>query len=94
MTTDEKLCPQYVLRTDTMEYRIRPMEKKHPAILPVGHEGLFQVNKDLLVLRVEDMDRKERHYEVVSVKPLSLEQGEQGVPSAQYRPPHESEKEP
>jgi hypothetical protein len=94
VTSDEKLCPQYVLRTDTMEYHIRPMDKKHPAILPVGHEGLFQVNKDHLVLLVEDMDRKERRYEVVSMKPLSVEQSDQGQPSAQFRPPHESEKEP
>jgi hypothetical protein len=91
VNTDEKLCPQYVLRTDTMEYHIRPIEKKHPAILPVGHEGLFRVNKDHLVLRIEDMDRKERHYEVVSVKPLRVEQSDWGVPSAQSRPPHEHE---
>ena len=94
VNTDEKLCPEYVLRTDTMEYHIRPMEKKHPAILPVGHEGLFRVNKDQLVLRVEDMDRKERHYQVVSVKPLSAEQSDEGEPSAQSRPPHESEQKP
>ncbi len=88
VTNDEKLCPQYVLRTDTMEYHIRPMEKKHPVILPVGHEGLFRVDNDHVDLRVEDLDRKVRHYQLVSMKPLSVEQGDQGVPSAQSRPPH------
>ncbi len=94
ITSDEKLCPQYVLRTDTMEYHIRPMDKKHPAILPVGHEGLFRVDKDHVLLRVEELDRKVRHYQVVSMKPLSVEEGEQGIASAQSRPKREPAKEP
>jgi len=36
VNSDEKLCPQYLLRTDEMEYHIRPIDGKHPVILPVG----------------------------------------------------------
>src|ERR1700688_1148982 len=36
--SDEKLCPVYLLRTDDMEYEIRPVDHKHPVVLPVGKE--------------------------------------------------------
>src|SRR6267154_6408907 len=38
VNSHEKLCPQYLLRTDEMEYHIRPKDTKHPVLLPVGHE--------------------------------------------------------
>jgi len=46
VNSDEKLCPQYLLRTDEMEYHIRPLDGKHPVILPIGHEGEFKIKKD------------------------------------------------
>jgi hypothetical protein len=70
VNSDEKLCPQYLLRSDEMEYHIRPMEKKHPVILPVGQEGEFRIDKDKLYLKVaEGGDRKTRTYQVVGMKP-------------------------
>ena len=72
VTSDEKLCPEYLLRTDDMEYRIRPTDK-HPIVLPVGHESEFRVKKDRLYLRMADGDRKMRAYQVVSMKPLETE---------------------
>jgi hypothetical protein len=84
VNSDEKLCPQYLLRTDEMEYHIRPLDGKHPVILPVGHEGEFKVKKDHLYLKVPDGDRKTRAYQVVSMKPLNL-----GAPDAEgsaYKP--------
>jgi|SRR5579863_1591958 len=69
VNTDEKLCPQYLLRSDEMEYHIRPMDKKHPVILPVGEEGEFRVSKDRLYLRTVGGDRKNRAYQVVAMKP-------------------------
>jgi hypothetical protein len=67
---DEKLCPRYLLRTDEMEYEIQPTEKKHPAILPVGHEVVFKIKKDHMVVRCTDEDnKKSRDYEVVAMKP-------------------------
>jgi hypothetical protein len=70
LSADEKLCPRYLLRTDDMEYEIQPTEKKHPAILPVGHEVVFRIKKDHMIVRCTDEDdKKSRDYEVVAMKP-------------------------
>jgi hypothetical protein len=74
VNSDEKLCPQYLLRTDEMEYQIRPVDNKHPVVLPVGHEGEFKIKKDRMQLKVPDGDRKTRAYQVVAAKPLHSEQ--------------------
>ncbi len=71
VNSQEQLCPQYLLRTDDMEYHIRPMDKKHAAVLPIGHEAEFKVKKDQLLLKVVDGDKKEKHYQVVSMQPLN-----------------------
>ena len=68
--SDEKLCPQYLLRTDDMEYHIRPLDHKHPVILPVGQEGEFKISKSVMEMRVVDGDRKRRRYQVVAIKPI------------------------
>jgi hypothetical protein len=69
MKTREMLCQQYVLETDSVVYTIRPKDDKHPALLPIGEKAQFRIDKDRIVLRVEDMDDKEREYEVVSMVP-------------------------
>ena len=68
--SDEKLCPQYLLRTDEMEYHIRPLDHKHPRLLPIGQEGEFKISKDVLEMRIPDGDRKKRRYQVVAMKPI------------------------
>ncbi|MBV9573126.1 MAG: hypothetical protein JOY93_03660 [Acidobacteriales bacterium] len=73
VNSDEKLCPQYLFRTDKMEYHIRPTEGKHPDILPVGKEGTYHIKNDVMYLRVDDGDRKTRTYHVVSMQPLNSE---------------------
>jgi hypothetical protein len=70
VNSDEKLCPQYLLRTDDMEYQVRPVSQKHPVLLPVGQEGEFKVKKDEIDMRIPDGDRKMRHYQVVAIKPI------------------------
>ena len=70
VNSDEKLCPQYLLRTDNMEYHVRPLDHKHPVILPIGKEGEFKVSKDKIDMRIPDGDRKMRHYQVVAMKPI------------------------
>jgi hypothetical protein len=65
--THQLLCQEYLLRADNLDYIIRPKEEKHPAILPVGHEAQFRIEKDHLHLRVPEMDNREREYIVVSV---------------------------
>jgi len=67
----EKLCPQYLVRTDQMDYRIRPMDLKHPLILPVGHEIVMKMKKDRMLVRVPDGDKKMREYEVVGMEPAA-----------------------
>jgi hypothetical protein len=69
--TQELLCQEYVLQTDKMIYRIRPKDVKHPELLPVGEQAQFRLEKDKLLLRVEDLDSKEREYIVVSMAPRS-----------------------
>ena len=63
------LCPEYLLQTDRILYRIRPKDEKHPALLPVGEKAQFRMDKDHMRLRVEDLDDKERDYVVVSMAP-------------------------
>jgi hypothetical protein len=63
------LCPEYLLQTDRILYRIRPKDEKHPVLLPVGEKAQFRIDKDHMRLRVEDLDDKERDYIVVSMTP-------------------------
>jgi hypothetical protein len=65
----EMLCQEYLLQSERVIYRIRPKDEKHPALLPVGERAQFRMEKDKMVLRVEDMDSKERDYVVVSMTP-------------------------
>ncbi len=54
-----------------MIYRIRPRDEKHPVLLPVGEQAQFRMEKDKMMLRVEDLDNKDREYIVVSMTPRS-----------------------
>jgi hypothetical protein len=68
--TKQMLCPEYVLRADRVEYRIRPKEEKHPRLLPVGEDAEFRLHKDMMYLRVPESDSdKERQYIVVAMTP-------------------------
>ncbi len=69
--TQELLCQEYLLQTERMIYRIRPRDAKHPVLLPVGERAQFRMEKDKMILRVEDLDSKEREYIVVSMTPRS-----------------------
>jgi hypothetical protein len=71
VNNDEKLCPQYMVITDQMEYHIRPTDTKHPVILPVGHEIVFKIKKDHMILKVADSHDKMMTYQVVAMKPNS-----------------------
>jgi hypothetical protein len=73
MKVRELLCQEYVLETGTLVYKIRPKEEKHPALLPVGEKAQFRLDKDKMLLRVEDLDDKEREYIVVSMVPKDSE---------------------
>ena len=67
--TQELLCQEYLLRTDKITFRIRPKEVKHPLLLPIGEQVQFGLEKDRMLLRVEDLDSKDHEYKVVSMTP-------------------------
>jgi hypothetical protein len=86
VNSDEKLCPQYLLRTDEMEYQIRPTDKKHPIVLPVGHEIVFKIKKDQMFLRVADADEKMRTYQVVGMRPANTDVDAQNTSAKSDKP--------
>src|ERR1700722_3060358 len=67
--THALLCQEYLLQSETVIYRIRPRDEKHPVLLPVGEKAQFRIQKDKMLLQVEDGDSKEREYSVVSMTP-------------------------
>ncbi len=67
--TQEMLCQEYVLQSDRILYRIRAKDQKHPRLLPVGEEAEFRIHNDKLLLRVPEMDDKEREFSVISMTP-------------------------
>jgi hypothetical protein len=67
--THALLCQEYLLQSETVIYRIRPRDEKHPVLLPVGEKAQFRIQKDKMLLHVEDVDEKEREYSVVSMTP-------------------------
>jgi hypothetical protein len=83
--THELLCQEYVVQAERVIYRIRPRDEKHPVLLPVGEQAQFRLQKDKMLLRVEDLDSKEREYIVVSMTPRSDSTAADAAPS---RPNH------
>ncbi len=68
--TDEVIiCREYVLESERVIYRIRPRDKKHGVLLPIGDRAQFRFKADKLILRLEARDSKEREYVVVSMNP-------------------------
>jgi hypothetical protein len=63
------LCQEYILESTHVIYHIRPKDDKHPVLLPVGEQAQFRLEKDKMILRVEDLDDKDREYIVVSMTP-------------------------
>lgn len=83
LNSNEKLCPQYLLRTDEMDYEIRPVDLKHATILPIGQEGEFKIKKNEMILTMTaGSDQKARSYEVVSMNPANPDSGEAKSSSA------------
>ena len=76
INSNEKLCPQYLLRTDQMDYEIRPLDLKHATILPIGQEGQFKIKKNEMILTMSNgTDPKARSYEVVSMNQATPDSG-------------------
>jgi hypothetical protein len=86
VNSHEQLCTQYLFRTDEMEYHIRPLDTKHAALLPVGHEGEFKIKKDRMYLKAVDGEKKARPYQVVSMQPLNSESKAESTTSRAEKP--------
>lgn len=67
--TQDLLCQEYVVQGERTLYHIRPRDEKHPVLLPVGDRAQFRIEKDKMLLRLEDGDNKEHEYIVVSMTP-------------------------
>jgi hypothetical protein len=65
--THALLCQEYILQGERVIYHIRPRDEKHPVLLPVGKKAEFRMEKDKMRLKVEDLDDKEREYNVISM---------------------------
>jgi hypothetical protein len=78
--THALLCQEYLLQSETVIYRIRPRDEKHPVLLPVGQKAQFRIQKDKMLLQVEDVDSKEREYSVVSMTPRQDKKSENTSP--------------
>jgi hypothetical protein len=70
VNSTEKLCQQYLVRTDDMDYEIRPKDTKHPEVLPIGQEVTFKINHDHMDIQVGDGGKK-MTYIVVSMQPAN-----------------------
>jgi len=64
-------CQEYVLQSDKTVYRIRPKRGKHSVLLPVGEQAHFRFDKNKMLVRVDQLDRQEREYVIVSITPRS-----------------------
>jgi hypothetical protein len=80
--TEQVLCQEYVLQGEHVLYHIRPLDQKHPSLLPVGEDAEFRIDKDKVMLRVpESSDEKERAYSVVSMVQHDADQNGKTVAS-------------
>lgn len=91
INSNEKLCPQYLFRTDDMEYHLRAMKTKNDPLLPLGQEAEFKIKKDRLYLKVVDSKGKARPYQVVSMEQIGtaskMENTQYHPPAPESRPP-------
>lgn len=67
--TPEIICHEYVLQTEQVNYRIRPKDSKHAVLLQASERAQFRLIKNKFLLRIEDLDSREREFIVVSMTP-------------------------
>ena len=66
--TQEVLCQEYVLQGERIIYRIRPMNTKHPNLLPVGDTVQYRIRNDKMYVLDREGDSKEREFTVISMQ--------------------------
>ncbi len=71
---EERLCPEYILQSEGLYYRIRPRNHKHPVLLPIGEQAQFHFQKDRIMLQIEDFDDQTYEFSVLAIIPESHSQ--------------------
>jgi hypothetical protein len=66
---EDRLCQEYVLRSEGLYYRIRSRDRKHPVLLPIGEQAQFRLHRDRMLLQVEDADSKTYEFSVLAILP-------------------------
>ena len=66
---EERLCPEYILQSEGLYYRIRPRNHKHAALLPIGEQAQFRFHKDRMLLQIEDFDDQTYEFTVLAIIP-------------------------
>ena len=66
-STQMVLCQEYVLQGDRIVYHIRPLDTKHPMLLPVGDAVQYRIHKDKMYVLDREGGEKEREYSVISM---------------------------
>jgi hypothetical protein len=79
--TQEVLCQEYVLEAEHVLYHIRPRDGKHSVLLPMGGDAQFRLEKDKILVRVEDLDQRVREFIVVSMTPRSEASTADAIPA-------------
>src|SRR5215467_4069030 len=65
----ERLCAEYILHSEGLYYRIRSKDRKHPALLPIGEQAQFHLEKGRMLLQVEDFDQQVYQFSVLAIIP-------------------------
>jgi hypothetical protein len=66
--TEEVICQEYVLQGDHIVFHIRPVDTKHPQLLPVGDSVPYRIHKDKMYVLDREGDTKEREYTVTAMQ--------------------------
>jgi hypothetical protein len=66
---EDRLCQEYVLRSEGLYYRIRSRDRRHPVLLPIGEQAQFHLHRDRMLLQVEDFDSKAYEFTVLAIVP-------------------------
>lgn len=66
---EQRLCPEYILQSEGLYYRIRPRNHKHAALLPIGEQAQFRFQKDRMLLQIEDFDDQTYEFTVLAIIP-------------------------
>ncbi len=70
-STQDLLCQEYVIRTDSIEYHVRQPQQYHAELVPVNTQIEFKLDKDKMKFKV---DGKQHELIVVSEAAVSSPQ--------------------